>query len=245
MELYNLINIYADKFIPVFIRVAVMLSFIPFIGARQTPVMVRSGLALALTLMLLPVVNVDFSNPVKAIFEAFFVGSAMGLTIRIILGAIEMSAQWISLAMGLTMAAVFNPAFGETLSPLSLFYTMMSMALFFIFDVHFYLIEGIVRSFDITSMHYNGVFSSVMKLNALFFPLAFKIAAPVLIVQLLVNLGMGFLSKTIPQANIFFISFPLLITLGIIFIVLSIPISVMVISKAFMNVKDTIMVITR
>ncbi|MBF0505294.1 MAG: flagellar biosynthetic protein FliR [Nitrospirae bacterium] len=245
MEIYNLINIYADKFIPIFIRIAVMLSFIPFIGARQTPVMIRAALSIALTLMLLPIVKVDFSDPARALFEAFFVGSAMGLTTRIILGAIEMSAQWISLAMGLTMAAVFNPAFGETLSPLSLFYTMLSMVLFFVFDVHFYLIEGIVRSFDITSLHYTGVFSSVMKLNAFFFPIAFKIAAPVLMVQLLVNLGMGFLSKTIPQANIFFISFPLLITLGIIFIILSIPVSIMVISKAFINVKDTIMVITR
>ncbi len=245
MELYNLINTYADKFIPIFIRITVMLSFIPFIGGNQTPVMVRAALSLALTLMLLPIVKVDFSDPARALFEAFFVGTAIGLTIRIILGAIEMAAQWISLAMGLTMAAVFNPAFGETLSPLSLFYTMMSMALFFIFDVHFYLIEGIVRSFDITSLHYDGVFSSVMKLNVFFFPLAFKIAAPVLIVQLLVNLAMGFLSKTIPQANIFFIGFPLLITLGIVFLVLSIPLSIIVISKAFMNVKDTIMVITR
>lgn len=245
MELYNLINTYTDQFIPIFIRIAVMLSFIPFIGGQQTPVMIRAALSIALTLMLLPIVKVDFSDPARALFEAFFVGFAMGLTIRIILGAIEMSAQWLSLAMGLSMAAVFNPAFGETLSPLSLFYTMMSMALFFMFDVHFYLIEGIVRSFDITSLHYNGVFSSVMKLNAFFFPMAFKIAAPVLIVQLLVNLGMGFLSKAIPQANIFFISFPLLITLGIIFIILSMPLSIMIISKGFMNVKDTLMVITR
>ncbi len=56
---------------------------------------------------------------------------------------------------------------------------------------------------------------------------------------------MGFLSKAIPQANIFMISFPVLITLGLIFLVLSMPVSIMVISKAFINVKDTIMVIAR
>ena len=245
MELYNVINIYAYKIIPIFIRVAVMLSFIPFIGAQQTPVMVRAGLALALTVMLLPIVKIDIDNPERAIFEAFFVGVAMGLTARIILGAIDMAAQWISVEMGLTVAAVFNPLFQEQLGPVSLFYTMLAMTLFFLFDVQFYFIEGIVRSFDITSINYNNVFSSVIKLNALFFPIAFKLAAPVLVVQVLTNLAMGFLSKAIPQANIFFISMPLLIVLGLIFIVLSLPVSITVIEKAFMNMKDTIMVITR
>lgn len=245
MELYNVINIYADKVIPIFIRVAVMLAFIPFIGAQQTPVMIRAGLALALTLMLLPIVKVDMDNPARAIFEAFFVGAAMGLTARIILGAIDMAAQWISVEMGLTVAAVFNPLFQEQLGPVSLFYTMLSMTLFFLSDMHYYFIEGIVRSFDITSINYNGVFSSVIKLNAFFFPLAFKIAAPVLAVQVLTNLAMGFLTKAIPQANIFFISMPLLIVLGLVFIVLSMPVSIAVIEKAFMSMKDTIMVITR
>jgi flagellar biosynthetic protein FliR len=245
MELYNVINIYADKFIPIFIRVSVILSFIPFIGAQQTPVMIRAGLALALTMMLLPVVKVDMNNPERAIFEAFFVGTAMGLSARIILGAIDMAAQWMSVEMGLTVAAVFNPLFQETLGPVSLFYTMLSMTLFFLFDMHYYFIEGIVRSFDLAGINYNGLFSSVIKLNAFFFPLAFKIAAPVLVVQLLTYLAMGFLSKAIPQANIFFIAMPLLIVLGLVFMVLSMPVSIAVIEKAFITMKDTIMVITR
>jgi flagellar biosynthetic protein FliR len=111
--------------------------------------------------------------------------------------------------------------------------------------MHLYFIEGIVRSFDITNIHYNSVFSSVIKLNAFFFPLAFKVAAPVLVVQVLTNLAMGFVSKAIPQANIFFIAMPLLIALGLIFIILSMPVSLAVIEKAFINMKDTIMMITR
>ena len=222
-----------------------MLTFIPFVGGTQTPVMIRAGLAFSLTLMLLPVVKVDIDDPVRAIFEAFFIGIAMGLSVRIILGAIEMAAQWISIEMGLTVAAVFNPQFGETLGPLSLFYSILSIALFFMFDMHFYFIEGIVRSFNITAINYNNVFSSVMKLNLFFFPLAFKIAAPVLLVQVLLNIAMGFLSKAMPQANIFFISFPLLIVLGSVFIVLSLPVSIALVSKAFINVKDTIWVLTR
>ena len=113
--------------------------------------------------------------------------------------------------MGISVAAVFNPQFGEELSPLSLFYSLMGMGLFFIMDIHHFFIEAIVRSFDVTAVNYQGIFAAVLKLNSLFFPLAFKIAAPIFLVQVLVNLSMGFLSRAMPQANIFFVSFPLLI----------------------------------
>ncbi|MEW5744014.1 MAG: flagellar biosynthetic protein FliR [Nitrospirota bacterium] len=245
MELYNLINLYSEKFIPIFIRIAIMLSFIPFIGGRTTPIMARGGIALALTLMLLPVVRVETENQVRAIFEAVFIGIAMGLAARIILGAVEMAGQWMSLQMGLSAAAIFNPQFGEVLGPLSLFYTLVSMGLFFILDMHYYFIEGIVRSFDVRVVQYEGIFSAIIKLNSFLFPLAFKIAAPIILVQLLVNLAMGFLSRALPQANIFFISMPLLIVMGIVFIALSLPLTFMVISKGFMHVKDALMAFTR
>lgn len=246
MELYNLINTYSEKFIPIFIRVAVMLYFIPFVGGKTTPLIFRAGLAVALTLLLLPVVPVKTDNPVQSIFEAVFAGLAIGLTARLILSAVEMAAQWISIEMGLGMAGVFNPQFGELLGPLSLFYAMFAMGLFFVLDIHHYFIEGIVRSFDVVgALNYSGIYSSIAKLSAIMFPLAFKIAAPIMLVQVLINLAMGFLSRALPQANIFFVSAPLLIFAGVVFMALSLPLTVIVLSKAFMNVKSAIMVFTR
>ncbi|MCL0033550.1 flagellar biosynthetic protein FliR [Thermodesulfovibrionales bacterium] len=245
MELYTMINIYAERFIIIFIRVAVILSFIPFIGGRLTPMKVRASLAIAITLLLLPVVpseNIKVDNPVEAVFEALFIGAAIGLTVRLILSAVEMAAQWISFQMGLGMAVVFNPAFGEILGPLSLFYSLLAMMVFFILGIHHFFILGIVRSFDISDIQYAGIFSSIMELNSIFFPLAFKIAAPVLVVQLMIYFSVGFLARALPQANIFFISFPLLIAVGILFVALSLPMVLMVISKAFMHVMDAIMV---
>jgi flagellar biosynthetic protein FliR len=244
MELYNLINTYSEKFIPVFVRISVMFFFIPFIGARMTPMIVKAGFAIAFTLLLLPVVRVETANPVKAFFEAAFIGMATGLVIRIILGAIEMAAQWINIEMGFGAAAIFNPMFGEQLGPISLFYVFLAMGMFFILDIHHYFIEGIARSFDMGAVQYKGIFESIIKLSSVMFPLAFKIAAPVLLVQVLINVAMGFLSRAIPQANIFFISFPLLIAGGIIFTAISLPLVMMLISKAFINVKDAIMIFT-
>lgn len=245
MELYNLIHTYSEKFIPVFIRVAVIISFIPFIGSRMTPIVVRAGLAIALTLLLLPVVNVNIENPVKAIFEAIFIGAAIGLIARIIIGAVETAAQWMDLQMGMGLAAVFNPLLGGQFGPLSIFYSLLAMGLFFILDIHHYFIEGIVRSFNVSDIQYAGIFNAVLQLNSILFPLALKIAAPVILVHMLIYISMGFLSKVFPQANIFFVSFPLLIMSGLFFAALSMPLVLTVVSRAFMNVRDAIMVFTR
>jgi len=78
MEFYNIVNIYADKFIPIFIRVMVMLAFIPFIGSTTTPVIVRTGIGLALTLLLVPIVNVNMEDPMRAVFRGFFRGRSTG-----------------------------------------------------------------------------------------------------------------------------------------------------------------------
>jgi len=245
MEFYNLVNTYSDKFIPIFIRVMVMLAFIPFVGTTSTPVAVRTGLGLALTLLLVPIVKVNMDDPLRAVFEAFFIGAALGLLVRIVLSAIETAGQWMSISMGIGMASVFNPQFGEVLGPLSLFYSLMGMGLFFILDIHYFFIEAIIRSFDITAVQYGGMFSAIMKLNAIFFPLAFKIAAPIFLVQVLVNLSMGFLSRAMPQANIFFVSFPLLIGVGITFMALTLGLTFMVMARSFVHIKDAMMFLVR
>ncbi len=245
MELYNLIQLYSDRFIPVFVRVSLMLAFVPFIGARMTPMVVRLGLALAMTLLVLPVAEVRTDNMLVAIFEAFFVGLSMGLTVRVILTAIEMASQWINLQLGLGMASVFNPLVGETLGPITFFYTLLGMIIFFLLDLHHSFIEGIIRSFELSHIRFSSIFQGIVEHSKLMFPLAFKIAAPILLVQIIINIAMGFVSKVMPQANIFFVAVPLNIFLGIFFIILSIPIMVAVAARHFINVKEAIQVIVR
>jgi flagellar biosynthetic protein FliR len=223
----------------------VMIAFIPFLGSLNTPVVVRTSLGFAITILLIPVVNVNQGDLLNSLFEAFFIGAALGLMVRLVLGAIETAAQWMSISMGLGVAAVFNPQFGEVLGPLSLFYSLMGMGLFFILDIHHYFIEAIVRSFDLTSVQYSGIFDAIMKLNSFFFPLAFKIAAPIFLVQVLVNLSMGFLSRAMPQANIFFVSFPLLIAAGLMFMALSLGFMFMIMTRSFVHIKDATMLLVR
>ncbi|MCE5311920.1 MAG: flagellar biosynthetic protein FliR [Nitrospiraceae bacterium] len=245
MELYNLINIYSERFVPVFIRVAILFTFIPFIGGKSVPMIAKIGLMLAFTLLFMPVVNIDAKNQVRAVLDAVFIGFALGLCYRLIASVMEMAAQWISLQMGFGIAGVFNPQFGEVLGPVSLLYSLITLVLFFMLDIHHYFIEAIALSFTSSQLAYNNIFEAVVKFSSMIFPLALKIAVPVILIQALINIGMGFLSRAMPQANIFFISFPVLIFIGLLVMAISMPITITIFSNSFMHFKDAIRVFLR
>lgn len=243
MNYLDLLTSQIYKFIPVFIRISIILFFIPYIGSRTVPLAFRFFFAISLSLAIMPYVPQREENFLLSLFDAVVFGLAMGFMIRVIIGAVETASQWMSMQIGFTVANVFNPQFGELMGPLTVFYEMFMIALFFSLDLHLSLIEIIVKTFEIPSrLSFAG---NIINFSYLLFPLALKLSAPVLLVQVLMNLGLGFLSRIMPQANVFFVGFPLLLATGIAVMWLSIPIFTMVISKAFINFKDALSALLR
>ena len=226
------------KFIPVFVRVSVILFFLPYIGSRTVPIIFRFFFALSVSLAIMPFIPDKEENFLISLFNGIFFGMAIGLMIRVIIAAVETAAQWMSMQIGFLVANIFNPQFGELMGPLSVFYEMFTIALFFSLDLHLSLVEIIVRTFEFPAKY--SFAGNVIKFSYLLFPLALKLSAPVLLIQVLMNLGLGFLSRIMPQANVFFVGFPLLLATGVAVLWLSIPMFTMVLSKAFINLKDAL-----
>lgn len=231
------------SFVPVFIRVSIILFFLPYIGSRTVPVMFRILFALSVSLAIMPYVPQKEENLFISVFNATLFGFSVGILIRIITSAVQIASHWMSLQIGFAAANIFNPQFGELMGPITVFYEMFTIALFFSLDIHLSLVEFIVRSFDFPLRI--SITSNVVAFSSLMFPLALKLAAPVIVVQLLMNLGLGFLSRIMPQANVFFVGFPLLLASGIAVMWLSTPLFTMVLAKAFLNMKDALLGLLR
>lgn len=238
MNYLELITTNFYSFIPVFIRVSIILFFLPYIGSRTVPIMFRFFFALSISLAIIPFITVKEENLLISLFNAVVFGIAIGIMVRVIIAAVEIASQWMSMQIGFTIANVFNPQFGELMGPLSIFYEMFTIALFFSLDLHLSFVEMIVKTFEFPiKFSFSG---NIIAFSYIMFPLALKLAAPVLLVQVLMNIGLGFLSRIMPQANVFFVGFPLLLATGIAVMWLSIPIFTMVLSKAFINLKDAL-----
>lgn len=226
------------SFVPIFVRVSIILFFLPYLGSRTVPVLFRFFLALSISLSIMSYVSPREDNFLIELFNAVVFGFTIGMIVRIIISAVEIASHWMSMQIGFAVANIFNPQFGEMMGPVTLFYEMFTVALFFSLDLHLTVVELILRSFDFPSkLSFTG---NVMAFSTLLFPLALKLAAPVIVVQVLMNIGLGFLSRIMPQANVFFVGFPLLLASGIAVMWLSTPLFTMVLSKAFVNLKDAL-----
>jgi len=243
MNYLDLITINFYKFIPVFIRVSTILFFLPYIGSRTVPLMFRAFFALSVSIAIMPFLPVKEENLFISIFNAVVFGLAIGLMTRVIIAAVETAAQWMSIQIGFSVANVFNPQFGELMGPISVFYEMFTIALFFSLDLHLTLVEMIIKSFELPAKY--SFTGNVIEFSYLLFPLALKLSAPVILVQVLMNIGLGFLSRIMPQANVFFVGFPLLLATGVITMWISIPMFTMVLGKAFINLKDALFSLLR
>jgi flagellar biosynthetic protein FliR len=232
---------YITNFLFVLLRTGIFISLLPVIGGKQMPPQFRVGLAVFISLLLTPVVNftiVENNIPILIIKE-IIIAMALGFSVRLIFLAVNMAGTFISYIMGLSMAQVFNPEVGQD-TLVSEIYGILTMLLFLIMDAHHDLIFVFVKSFEILPIGKLNMAPLVPELVAMvsgLFVMAMKIAAPVMVGLLIVQLLSGFLYKVAPQMNIFFVALPLNIFLGIMLMILSIPVFEHVLGISFSDMR--------
>lgn len=201
----------------------------------------RLGLAVFISLLLTPVVNftiAENSIPIL-IMKEIIIAMALGFAVRMIFLAVNLGGTFISYTMGLSMATVFNPEFGQD-TLISEILGIMTMLLFLVMDAHHDLIFVFVKSFELLpvgKMNIAPLMPEVVAMVSGLFVMSIKIAAPVMVGLLIVQLLTGFLYKVAPQMNIFFVALPLNIFIGIMLMILSIPVFEHVLGISFSDMR--------
>lgn len=229
---------YLPAFLFVFLRTGIVMSFLPVFSSKSLPAQFKIGLIVALSLILTPIVDVGSITlsdlPFYVIQEVLF-GIALGSVARGIFMAVEMAGQIMSNVMGLSIATVFNPEIGQS-TEIARLYSLIAIMIFLATDIHHHFIYVFIRSYELLppgSIYGENLLTRVITGGAKLFFLAFKLSAPVLIIMLILNLVFGFLYRTVPQMNIFFITYPVFIFVGFLVMLLSIPFLVNVLVNNF------------
>ncbi len=233
---------YIINFLFILLRAGIFVSVLPVIGSKQLPAQFRIGFAVFIALLLTPLVKIGFNenNVLILILKELLIGVSLGLAVRFVFMAVNMAGTFISYAMGLSIATVFNPEIGQD-TLISEAYGIMTMLLFLAMDAHHDLIYVFVKSFELLpagQLSVEPLLPQIVSMGSGFFILALKLGAPVMVGLLIVNLLTGFLYKAAPQMNIFFIAMPLNILLGILLIMLSIPVFEHVLDISFSDLRE-------
>lgn len=158
------------------------------------------------------------------------VGVSLGFVTRLFFFAISMAGELVSVSMGLGQAQVFNPMMGSMGNAMEQFYGVIGTLIFLTINGHHLVIQGIMQSFSVVEVaqmqfHFQSFSEMVLKAQE-FFVLGIKIAAPILISMIVVQVGIALLSRAVPQINVLVTSASLTTLLGFIIIFISLPLLV-------------------
>jgi len=231
----KLLNWTLSQFLTVLViltRVGPLIFLMPVTGSGGVPTQVKILFSLMTALILLPVVNIPLATmPETPVGFGLFVltevvfAAILSLFARLIFAAVQLAGQYVSISMGMGMAATMDPQFGTQTSLIGIFWNLTALLIFLAIDGHYIFINTMVESFQwvapgtlhLTQATYNGM----MQGAAHMFILAIKIMAPAGAVLLFSHVSMGVLAKTVPQIPVMIVAMPLNIALGFIFVALS------------------------
>jgi len=223
-----------QMFFLVFLRTGAFLMALPLVNAPSVPVFFRIGLTFVVSLLLFPVLNLGplpfladaFSLAVAAAGE-ILLGVLAGMSIRLIYEGVQLAGQLMGYQMGMAIAEVIDPATEDQVALLSQFISLMASLIFLNINGHHGFIRTLVQSYDLVpplGFHVNGpVLDGMVRLSAEMFIIGLKAGAPVVVALMLGTVAFGLVARAVPQMNIFVVSMPLNIAVGLIFLGLSLP----------------------
>jgi flagellar biosynthetic protein FliR len=219
-------------------RMAGAISFLPGFGDAYVTVRIRVVLAVAITIVVTPVLAdrlpaepKDLAELSGLIASEAFIGSFIGIVTRVLLGSLETAGAIIATQSSLASAITFDPGSqrNETL-PASLM-GALALVLIFALNIHHVLLTGLVDSYQAfpagAAPPFDDLSQAMIRLVAQGFVIALEISAPYIILGSLFYLSLGLIGRIMPQLQIFYIGLPLQIMGGLTMLMVTISAAVL------------------
>lgn len=219
-------------FVGVWFRILSMLIWLPVLGDSQIPPMIKIGISFMLALVIYPmvpkingVIDLQMSFIIYLMLKEAFIGLIIGFVAKIVFYGVMMAAQFVGYQMGFGMASLLDPSTGTSVSPFSQFQTVLATALFLTMNFHHMFIQAIYSSFEIvplTAFNPSPLLGSrLISLSGEIFTIGIKLSAPVLTALIFTMFSLGLIARTVPQVNVFVLSFPISMVVGFLVFVFS------------------------
>lgn len=219
-------------FILIFARVGSILMLMPALGESTIPARMRLTFALALALVLYPIVTPELPPLPASVWELvalvlheIAIGLVIGAIARIAVSGAQVAGSIIASSSGLSLAVAADPVNGGAQGALvGSFLSLLGIALIFATDLHHIAISAIHDSYMIFKVSdplmFGDAANTIVESVAGAFVVGVQMSAPFIVFGLVFNLGMGILSRLMPQLQVFFIAMPATVGVGLILLAL-------------------------
>ena len=252
-------EIYVSQFIIfllLFVRITALIVTAPVLGYEAVPVQVKASLGLFLSLVFYPLasshapqIDTRLIPLVIVALKEVSVGLLLGFVLSLILAGARFAGDIIGYGMGFSMANIIDPESEQSVSLISEFFYIVSMLLFLLLNGHHFVIEALQLSYAAVPMgglSLNTLLGAgVIRLTSFVFLVAVKLAAPIIVALFLVDVGLGVLARVVPQMNVFMVSFPLKIVVGLMMLMTTGPMTIYVFKKLLVSFESDVLALVQ
>jgi flagellar biosynthesis protein FliR len=210
----------------VFARIGAMVMLMPGIGENVVPPRIRLSFAVLMALLLAPLVSksiVTVPSSVGAmsgaVLHEVLVGLMIGAVLKLFVSSLTTAGEIISLQTTLSFAQTTNPAGAQTSTAVATFLSMLGLTLIMVTDLHHLFIGAMVKSYDLfpfsRPVPVGDAAELAVRTVADSFKLGLQLSAPVLVFSIVFNLATGLVGRVMPSFQIFFVTSPLSVILGL------------------------------
>jgi flagellar biosynthetic protein FliR len=204
------------------VRIAAATAVAPIFGPAQIPGAVKVFLALALSGCMVTIAGNSLeirslSELATATLHEALIGFALGFGFLAAYAATQVAGRVLDVQIGFGAASILNPT-TQTLAPL--IGTVFGMAMVMVFlalDGHHQLIRALSASLlgmPPGSLRIGNIGATIAQ-SSIMFTFGLALAAPVMFALWLSDVAMSVFARSMPQLNVFVLSFAVKILLGI------------------------------
>jgi flagellar biosynthetic protein FliR len=214
------------------VRPGMVIATAPIFGGAFAPAPVKIGLTVLLALALLPVVALPppSENPVSIaliVAREGAIGLALGLAAKVFVSALELAGHLSGFQLGLSYSAIVDPQSGVRNNVVATLYTNMVLVTFLLVNGHHAMLRALGASYERVPLGTGGVGAAlpetVVEMLGLVFVLGTRLAAPLIVVLLVVEVGMGLVSRVAPMLNLMIVGAPLRLIVGLVVLGVTVP----------------------
>lgn len=222
----------AYTFLLLVARFSGMVVVIPGIGAQQKGVAVRYSMILLFSLASLgssPITKLPVEPVIMGaqLCSEVLLGLSLGILPLLFVSCVSNAGQLSSQSMGLQANAMMDPSTGGQSADIARLLGDLMVLAFLLISGHHVIIYALSGLGGVivpgTFLIESATLETLVDLSAKVFEFGLLLSSPILVALLLTQFVMGLVSKAVPTVNIFIVSFPLTIGIGMILVALMIP----------------------
>lgn len=212
-------------------RPGALIAAAPVFGGAFAPAPLRLGLAVVLAILLVPAVPPSaFASTAGlglVMAREVAIGLLMALAVRAVLAGAELGGHLTGGQLMLSYGSVIDPQGGVRNNLIASLYANLALITFLAMNGHHALLRALASSYTTLPIGTGGIDASlgaaVVQLLGIVFVLGVRLAAPIVVVMLLVEVGTALMARVAPSLNVMAVAPPVRMAVGLLALAAMVP----------------------